>query len=82
MADETSAEDRVLEMRSSGRSYGAIAETLGFTSARVAVDTFQVALRRWPAAERAELRDQELRRLDEFANQLRGEPGLSETELE
>ena len=74
-------EDQVLGMRSAGRSYGAIAKALGFGSTREAYDAFQLALRCQPVVEQAELRDQELRRLDEFARRLRDLTDLNEEQL-
>ena len=81
MIQHMRVEDRVLAMRSTGRSYGAIARTVGFASAREAHDAFLLALRRRPHAEQAELRDQELGRLDDLARQLRDQRAMNEEEL-
>ena len=81
MVDQMLVEDQVLGMRSAGRSYGAIAKALGFGSAREAYDAFQFAFRCRPVVEQAELRDQELCRLDEFAKRLGDLPDLNEEQL-
>jgi hypothetical protein len=74
-------EDRVVQLRSQGRSYGAIAKLLGLRGGPDAYDTSCRALRGRPPAEQALLREQELHRLDTLTGGLRAQQHLSEEEL-
>lgn len=77
MVDTVITDDRVLELRSRGRSYGAIAKTVGFERAREAHEAFQRALRRRPIREQSTLRVEELRRLDLLARRIETNPNLT-----
>jgi len=81
MAETTHHDDRVLELRSQGHSYGAIAKTLGLDKASDAHDAFHRALRHRPSAEQAALRDQEIVRLDTLSRRLQALPHLTDNEL-
>jgi hypothetical protein len=70
-------DDRVLELRSQGRSHGAIARELGLHQPRDAHDAFRRAVRRRPAPEQTMLRNQEQGRLDELSEQIRALPHLT-----
>ena len=64
-------------MRGQGRSFGAIANALGFGKAVDANRAFIRALRRRPPEERTSIRTQENRRLDRIAAGIRANDGLS-----
>lgn len=81
MVDATLTDHEVLDLRSTGQSYGAIAKAVGLPRARDAHDAFLRALRRQPAAEQAALRAAELRRVDDLARCLQHQPGVSEQQL-
>ena len=81
MADTDANDDRVLELRSQGQSFGTIAKTLELDSPRDAHDAFHRALRRRPPAEQAVLRDQEVVRLDTLSRRLQGRPHLTDENL-
>lgn len=74
-------DDRVLELRSRGQSYGAIAKAIGLGHPSDAHDAFLRALRRQPPAERAALQDQEIVRLDTLSRRLQALPHLTEHRL-
>ena len=71
-------EDRVVQLRSQDRSYGAIARVLGLRDGYDACEVFRRALRRHPPAEQARLREEELDRLDILSEALLVLPYLSE----
>ena len=77
MVQPQTIDDRVLELRSQGRSYGAIARELGLDQPRDAHDAFRRAVRSRPAPEQTVLRNQELDRLDELSEQIRTLPHLT-----
>lgn len=81
MADPAPTDDRVLELRSGGQSFGAIAKTLGLDSPRAAHDAFHRALRRRSPSEQAALRDQEVVRLDTLSRRLQGRAHLDDGQL-
>ena len=78
---EPVTDDQVLAMRTAGRSYGAIAKSLGLGRARDAQEAFQRALRRQPPDAQAEVREAELRRLNHLATRLQDKAGITEDEL-
>jgi hypothetical protein len=81
-ASETPArDDRVLELRIHGKSFAAIAKSLGLGRPSEANDAFNRALRLRPASEQEDLRRQELLSLDALADGVRGNPQLAPDEL-
>jgi len=58
-----SEDDRVLALRSEGRSFGRIAKTVGLADGRAALDAFHRSLRRQAPDRQAALRRAELARL-------------------
>jgi hypothetical protein len=71
MTDAATCEDKALELRASGKSFAAIAKTLGYERTHQANEAFNRALRRKPTAKRDRLRRQELTRLDAMAEGVR-----------
>jgi hypothetical protein len=82
VVDGQLTEDRVVKLRSQGRSYGAIAKMLGLRDALDAYRVFCRALRGRPPVERDLLRDQELQRLDTLTDRLRARGYWSQEQLE
>lgn len=80
--DSTEIEERVLGLRETGRSFGAIAAELGMDRARLAHDAFRAAVARRSAEEQADLRGRELARLDSMAKRLAGRGDLSKGDIE
>jgi enoyl-CoA hydratase/carnithine racemase len=74
-------DERVVVLRSQGRSFAAIARLVGFGAAREAVEAFDRALRQRPAEERRRLRTEELTRLGRLSHHLEARPDLSAEEL-
>jgi hypothetical protein len=72
---------KVVELRASGRSFGAIAKLLGLTHARDACLAFNRGIRARPAAELARLRKQEVARLDKLATRVAARAELSGDEV-
>ncbi len=64
-------EDEVLALRLQGKSFSAIARSLGLERPFQANDAFIRALRRRPASERDSIRREELVRLDALADAVR-----------
>jgi len=82
-ADDTPArDDKALELRVRGKSFVAIAKTLGYERANQANEAFNRALRRKPAAEQKELRGQELSRLDAMADGVKATEGLQPKDVD
>ena len=77
MVDPAPTDDRVLELRSEGQSFGAVAKTLGLDSPGAAHDAFHRALCRRPPTEQEMLRNQELARLDTLSRRLQAQPDLT-----
>jgi hypothetical protein len=75
-------DQEVLELRGRGTSFGNIAKSLGFARATEVIAAFNRALRRHGAAEQAELRRQELGRLDALASGVRANDGLAKAEMD
>jgi hypothetical protein len=82
VVDGQLTEDRVVKLRSQGRSYGAVAKMLGLRDALDAYGVFCRAGRRRPPVERDLLRDQELEQLDTRTDRLRARGYLSKEQLE
>ena len=74
-------EDRVVELRTQGHSYGAIAKTLGLDQPQQAQSAFHRAVRERPRHEQRLLRDQELDRLDQLSQQIRTLPHLTDEQV-
>jgi hypothetical protein len=70
-------DEQVVGLRTQGRSFAAIARTLGLEGARQAHEAFSGALRRRPAPERAELREAESVRLEALAESTRAREDLT-----
>lgn len=70
-------DDRVVELRTRGCSYGAIAKSLCLDQPRDAHTAFHRAVRRRPVTEQKALRDQERGRLDQLSEQIRRLPHLT-----
>jgi hypothetical protein len=82
MSDTIAAtDDQALELRRAGRSYPAIAKTLGYAHARDALEAFRRALQRRDPDEQRQLRYQELQRLDALAEHLEARTDLTPEEL-
>ena len=80
--DSTSARDeQALELRVKGRSFPAIAKALGYERPLLARQAFIRALRRKPEAVRADLRQQEMGRLDAMADVFRSNQDLDDEEI-
>jgi hypothetical protein len=71
----------VVTLREQGRSFAAIARTLGLEGATQANAAFMRALRRLPSAEQESLRIHEMARLDALGERLRQRSDLDEAEL-
>jgi hypothetical protein len=82
MVEGRITDDRVVQLRSQGRSYGAIAKLLGLRGGQDAFHAFRRALRRRPPAEQDRLREDELRRLDTLTERLHADNHLREEERE
>jgi hypothetical protein len=67
----TTCEDKALEVRASGKSFAAIAKTLGYERTHEANEAFNRALRRKSPAAPDRLRRQELTRLDAMTESVR-----------
>jgi hypothetical protein len=80
-ATESSTDDTALELRRSGRSFAAIAKTLGLKRASDANDAFNRALRTRPRDEQVVLRDEESLRLDKLATKVRSRKDLAEEDV-
>jgi hypothetical protein len=81
MSDKTAREDQVLELRTEGKSFPAIAERLDYERAHEAVAAFNRAIRRKPTDEKATLRSGELARLDALRERIRAKKGLHRGEI-
>ncbi len=67
---DTERDDQALELRRNGKSFRSIAGALALDRSRDAIDAVHRSIRRRPARERARLRKEELRRLDDLAARL------------
>jgi hypothetical protein len=81
MTDAAIREDKALELRASGKSFGAIAKKLGYERTHQANEAFNRALRRKPPAERDGLCRQELTRLDAVAEGVRASHELGPDQI-
>jgi hypothetical protein len=80
--DGTSARDeQALELRVKGKSFSAIATTLGYERPLKAREAFIRALRGKPEVERADIRTQEMGRLDAMAEVFRSRQDLDSEEI-
>jgi hypothetical protein len=73
MTTDATDDERVLALRSQGRSFVAIASELGMGSASLAYAAYQRALRGKSPQQRDAYRRHELERLDQWAERLRAE---------
>lgn len=80
--ETASRDDQVLDRRVEGESFAAIAKALGFERAQDANEAFNRALRRRPDAERDELRQAEVVRLDTMAERIRVDDSLSAEDVQ
>jgi hypothetical protein len=80
--DSTSARDeQALDLRVQGQSFPSIAEALGYDRPLMARQAFIRALRRKPEAVRADLRRQEMARLDAMADVFRSSQNLDAEQI-
>ena len=80
--DSTAARDeQALDLRVKGKSFPAIAKALGYERPLLARQAFIRALRRKPEAVRADLRRQEMGRLDAMAEVFRSSQNLDSEEI-
>jgi hypothetical protein len=82
IANTETRDQQVLELRGRGTSFGNIAKSLGFDRATEVIEAFNRALRRHGPVEQAELRRQELGRLDALASGVRANDGLAKDEVD
>jgi hypothetical protein len=81
MVDTPARDEEALELRTRGQSFGAIATTLGYQRAHEANEAFNRALRRKPPEQRANLRREELARLDALADGVRANKQLGPDDI-
>jgi hypothetical protein len=74
----TDQDDRALDLRGQGHSFAAIARELGLSSAPMAVEAFNRALRARPPEQQEELRRDENARLDALADHVRADDRLDD----
>ena len=80
--DSPSARDeQALDLRMQGRAFSAIATTLGYERPLKAREGFNRALRRKPEAVRANIRQQEMARIDAMADVFRSSENLDSKEI-
>jgi hypothetical protein len=77
MDDTAGLDDKAVELRAEGRSFGSIAKILGYPTAHDANEAFNRALRRRPKTEQARIRDEELTRLDKLSQRVQDSEDLS-----
>lgn len=80
--DTTEVDERALALRSQGKGFGTIADTLGLERALDANHAFNRALRRRSAEEQATIRSHENQRLDRLADAVHANGALSPDEAE
>ena len=82
-AEELGVGDRVIALRSEGRSFAAIATTIGVGRSLDAFGLFVEAVARRPAAQRTKLRAEENKRLDVLERRMRqnGDPAERDRKL-
>ena len=66
-------DDEVLRLRRQGQAYARISRELGLDRAAEAQQAFRRAVRRLPAADAEQVREEELSRLDRLAEQVRAD---------
>jgi len=74
-------DDRVVEMRTAGKSFATIARAVGLDSARDALAAFNRGIRSRPAKELATLRKAELKRLDTLAKRVKARAELGADDI-
>jgi hypothetical protein len=80
--ESTSARDeQALDLRVQGKTFSAIATTLGYERPLKAREGFNRALRRKPEAVRANIRQQEMARIDAMADVFRSSENLDSKEV-
>jgi hypothetical protein len=72
---------RVVDLRSKGKSFAAIARILKLDSARDALSAFNRGIRARPAAELTKLRAAEMKRLDGLAKRVRARAELGADDI-
>jgi hypothetical protein len=80
MDGATLRDDRALELRQHGKSFVGIAKVLGYDRPRDAWLAFNRALRRHPAPEQANLRREEVARLQSLTDAIRARKDLTPEE--
>jgi len=73
-----SVDDEVLRLRRQGQAYARISRALGLERAADAQQAFRRAVRRLPAAEAEQVREEELSRLDRLAERVRADTGKND----
>lgn len=81
-ADRLAQDQMVLELRSKGHSFGAIARKVGIPSAPLALEAFNRALRTHPADVQERIRREEDARLDALAEHVRSDTSLDAETIE
>jgi AraC-like DNA-binding protein len=81
MDGSSARDDQALELRVKGKSFTAIATALGYERPLEAREAFIRALRRKPEDVRADLRHQEMGRLDAMADVFRSKQELDGDEI-
>jgi sirohydrochlorin ferrochelatase len=71
-------DDDVLRLRRQGQAYARISRELGLDRAADAQQAFLRAVRRLPAADAEQVRDEELSRLDRLAERVRADTGKND----
>jgi hypothetical protein len=75
-------DDEVLRLRRQGQAYARISRELGLDRAAEAQRAFRRALRRLPAADAEQVREEELSRLDRLAERVRADTSKNDMDRE
>ena len=75
-------DDEVLRLRRQGKAYARISRELGLDRAADAQQAFRRAVRRLPAAEAEQVREEELSRLDHLAERVRADTSKNDMDRE
>jgi uncharacterized membrane protein len=81
MNDTSTRDEQALDLRVQGKTFSAIATTLGYERPIKAREGFNRALRRKPEAVRANIRQQEMARIDAMADVFRSSENLNSKEI-
>jgi uncharacterized membrane protein len=81
MNDTSTRDEQALDLRVQGKTLSAIATTLGYERPIKAREGFNRALRRKPEAVRANIRQQEMARIDAMADVFRSSENLNSKEI-